>query len=178
MWCSSHLEAVIISFFSGEVSDVPYGHSHPTYSLASSSTVAPWLLISLLPQMGPGRTAAIWGSWKATPLAEVVTLSPRMTPVDSKFNLLIEAVTTSMYPLSSFVWSGGMMGLVNLTTNGVVATVERTVVSPSGREFARPGGVCPTLPTVGEAIDLTGKVSSSGRGLNINGVVSCAKYLP
>ena len=37
--------------------------------------VVPWLPIALLPLMGPGRTAAIWGFWKATPPAEVVTVS-------------------------------------------------------------------------------------------------------
>ena len=56
--------------------------------------------------------------------------------------------------------------------------VERTIPSPFGGGFARPGGVCPTLSTVGEAIDSTGGVSSSGRGLNIDGAVPCAKCLP
>ena len=177
-WCSSHLEAVIISFSLREVSNVPYGCSHPTSSLANSSMVVPWLLIGLLPQMGPGRTAAIQGFWKATPPAEAVTVSLRMTPVDSRFNLLTKAVTTNMYHLSSSVWSGRTMGLVNLTTDAVVGMVERTIASPSSRGFARPGGVCPTLSTVGEAIDLTGGVSFSGRGLNIDGVAPYTMYLP
>ena len=178
MWCSSHLEVVIISFFFREVGNVPYGCSYPASSLASSSTVAPSLLISLLPAMGPGRTAAIWRFQKATPLAKVVTMSPRMTLVDSKFNLLTKAVTTSIYCLSSSVWSGGTMGLVNLTTDAVVGMVERTVVSPSGRGFARSGGVCPTLSAVGEAIDSTGGVSFSGGDPNIDGVAPCTMCLP
>ena len=173
-WCSSHLEAVIISFFFREVSNVPYGHSHSTSSLASSSIVVPWLLIGLLPGMGPGRTAAIWGFWKATPPAEAVTVSPRMTLVDSKFNLLTKAVTTSTYCLSSSVWSGGMTGLVNLTTNAVVGMVGRTIASPTGRGFARPGRVCPTLSTVGEAMDSTGGVSFP----NIDGIAPCTIFLP
>ena len=55
------------------------------------------------------------------------------------------------------------MGLVNLTTDAMVGMVEWTVASPSSRGFTIPGGVCPTLSTVGEAIDLTGGVSSSGK---------------
>ena len=124
--------------------------------------------------MGPGKTATIWGFWKATSLAEAVTVSLRMTPVDSKFNLLTETVTTSMNHLSSSVWSGRTMGLVDSTTDAVVGTVERTIASPSSGGFARPGGVCPTLSAVGEVIDLTGEVSSSGGGPNINEVVPCA----
>ena len=94
----------------------PLWHSHSTSFLPSSFTVAPWLLIALLSQMGLGRTAAIWGFWKATPLAEAVTASPRMTPVVSKFKILTEAVTTNTYCLSSSIQSGRMMGLVNSTT--------------------------------------------------------------
>ena len=44
-----------------------------------------------------GRTAAIWEFWKATPPAEVVTMSPRTTPVVSKFMLLTKVVTTNLY---------------------------------------------------------------------------------
>ena len=85
--------------------------------------VAPWLLIALLSQMGHGRTAAIWGFQKAPPPAEVVTVSPRMTPVISKFKLLTKVVTTNMYCFSSSVQLDGMMGLVNVTTNAVAEAV-------------------------------------------------------
>ena len=134
--------------------------------------------------MGPWRTTAIWGFWKATSPAEVVTVYTRMTLVASKFNLLTEAVTISMYHLSSSVWSDRTMGLVNSTSDAVVGSswvmasiglaswpvgqssilglIERTVVSPSGRGFTRPDWVCPTSSTVGKAIGLTSGVSSSG----------------
>ena len=69
--------------------------------------------------MGLGRTAAIWGFWKAPPLAEAVTVSPRMIWVVYKFKLLTAAVTTNMYCLSSSVQLGGVMGLVNSTTDAV-----------------------------------------------------------
>ena len=65
--------------------------------------VAPWLPIALLPLMGPWKTATIQGFQKVPSPAEVVTVSLRMTPVASKFNLLTEAVTTSTYHLSSSV---------------------------------------------------------------------------
>ena len=82
--------------------------------------VAPWLLITLPSQMVLGRTAAIWEFWKAPPLAEAVTVSPRMTLVVSKFKLLTKVVTIITYCLSSSVQSGGTMGLVNSTTDAVV----------------------------------------------------------
>ena len=85
--------------------------------------VVPWLLITPLARMGPERTAAIWGFWKAPPLAEAVTMSPRMTPVVSKFKLLIKVVTTNTYHFSSSVQLGGAMGLVNLTPDAVVEAV-------------------------------------------------------
>ena len=134
----------------------PLWHSHTTPFLPTSFMVAPWLLIALLSQMGPGRTAAIWGFQKATPPAKAVTISPRMTPVVSKFKLLTEVVTTNTYCLSSSIWSGGMMGLVNSTTDAVaeahwvaasiglaswpvgwssiLGLVERTVASPLSGE--------------------------------------------
>ena len=120
---SSHPKAVILTFFFTEVGNVLYGHSHSTPFPASSSMVVLWLPIAFLPLVGPGRTAAIWRFWKATLLAEAVTMSLGMTLVASKFNLLTEAVTTSMYHLSSSVWSDGMMRLVNLTTDPVVGTI-------------------------------------------------------
>ena len=49
-------------------------------------------------------------------------MSLRATPDVSKFKLLIEVVTTNMYCLSSSVQLGGMMGLVNLTTDVVAET--------------------------------------------------------
>ena len=163
--------------------------------------VVPWLVIALLPLVDPGRTAAIWGFWKVTPLAEAVTVSPRMTPVASKFNLLTEAVITSMYCLSSSVWLDRTMGLVNLTTNALVGTtgattsvgpvawpdgksfgasplglVERTAASPSSGGSPRPGRVCLTSSTVGRAISSISGVSSLSEGLNSKGVVSCAPW--
>ena len=171
MWCLFCLKAVIIPFFR-EVCNVLYGHYHSASFLISSSTVAPWLPIALLLLMGPGRTAAIWGFQKAA-----VTVSLRTTLVTSKFNLLTKAVTTSMYHLSSSVWSDGTIELVNLTTNAVVGTsldmasiglaswpvsqsfisgsVERTVAFSSSGGSTRPGGVCPTSSAVGKAIGLT-----------------------
>ena len=101
----------------------PLWHSHSTSFFPSSFIVAPWLLIALLFQMGPGRTAAVQGFKKAPPPAEVVTMSPRMTLVVSKFKLLTEVVTTNMYCFSSSVWLGGMMGLVNLTADAVMEAV-------------------------------------------------------
>ena len=163
MWCSFCLEVFIIYFSFGKVSNVLYQCSHSASFLTSSSMVVPLLPIALLPLTGPGRTASIQGFWKAAPLAKAVTMSLRMTLATSKFNLLTKAVKTSMYHISSSVWSDGMMGLVNLTTNAVVGTswvtasiglaswsvgqsfvlgsVERTVAFPSSRgpEGARQG---------------------------------------
>ena len=178
-WCSSCLEVVIISFFFREVGNVPYGHSHPTSSLASSSTVLSWLLIGLLPWMDPGRTGYHLGILEGHSSSQ----SGHHVPEDDSQVILnstslLGAVTTSTYHLSSSVWSCRMMGLINLITDALVGMVERTITSPSGRGFARPGGVCPALSAAGKAIDLTGGVSSSGRGLNINGVVPCAMCLP
>ena len=85
--------------------------------------VVPWLLIALLAQMGPERTAATWAFQKAPPLAKVVTMSPRMTLVISKFKLLTEVVTTNMYCFSSSVQLGEAMGLANLTPDVVVVAV-------------------------------------------------------
>ena len=113
MWCSSCLEVVIVSFLFREISNVLYGHSHSASFPTDSSTKVPWLPIALLPPLGPGRTTAIQGFWRATHPAEVVTMSLRMTLVASKFNLLTKAVTTSMFCLSSPVWLDGVMGLVN-----------------------------------------------------------------
>ena len=126
MWCSFHLEAVIVSFSSWEVCNVLYGHFHSASFPATSSMVAPWLVIALLPPAGPGRTAATQRFWKVTPPAEAVTVSLRMTMVDSKFNLLTKAVTTSTYCLSSLVQLDGIMGLVNSTTDAVVGTIGTT----------------------------------------------------
>ena len=77
--------------------------------------MALWLLIALLAGTGPERTAAIWGFQKALLLGEVVTVSPRMTLVVSKFNHLIEVVMTSTYCFSSSVQFSGTLGLVNST---------------------------------------------------------------
>ena len=101
----------------------PFWHSHSASFFPSSFMVVPWLLIAPLSQMGPGRTAAIWGFWKAPLPAGMVTMSPRMTLVISKFKLLTEAVTTNTYCFSSSVQLGGMMGLVNLTTDAVAEAV-------------------------------------------------------
>ena len=126
-------------------------HFHSASFLPSSFMVTPWLLITLLSQMGLGRTAAIWGFWKATPPGKAVTISQKTTLVVSNFKLLTEAVTTNTYHLSSSIWLGMTMGLVNLTTNvaaeagwvsasiglvswpvgwsSILGLVERTVVS-------------------------------------------------
>ena len=50
-------------------------------------------------------------------------MSLRMILAVSKFNLLIEAVTTSTYHFSSSAQSGGVIGLVNLTTDMEVEAV-------------------------------------------------------
>ena len=63
----------------------PLWHSHSAQFFPSSFMVVPWLLIAPLSQMGPGKTAAICRFKKAPPPAEVVTVSPRTTPVVSKF---------------------------------------------------------------------------------------------
>ena len=171
------------------------GHPPSVSFPASSSMVVPGLPTTLLPLVGPGRTATIQGFLKATPLDEAVTMSLRITLVASKFNLLTEAVTTSTYHLSPSAWLDGMRGPVSLTTGPVVGTiwatapvglvawpvgksfgtstsglVERTVASLSRWSVCRAGGVCPTSTVVGKAMGLIGGVSSSGR----EGVVSCA----
>ena len=97
--------------------------SHSASFFPSSSIVVPWLLITPLTQMGPERTAAIWGFWKAPPPAKAVTVPPRMTPVISKFKLLTKVVTTNTYCFSSSAWLGGVMGLVNSTPGVVVEAV-------------------------------------------------------
>ena len=122
MSCSSHLKAVIISFFfRGGWRPPLWAFSHSIFP-ASSSTVVSWLPITFLSLVGPGRTTAIQGFSKATPPAEMVTVSPRITLVASKFSLLTEAVTTSMYHLSPSAWSDRVRGLASLTTNPVVGT--------------------------------------------------------
>ena len=143
----------------------PLWHFHSASFLPSSFMVASWLLIALLSGMGPGRTAAKWGFWKAIPPAEAVTVSPRMNPVVSKYMLLTEVVTTNTYHLSSSIWSGGTMGLVNSTTNAaaeagwVVASIglaswpvswssifgfgERIMASPLSWEDSNNEGVMP-----------------------------------
>ena len=78
--------------------------------------------ITLLALASPGRTATIWGFLEATPLVKVVTMSLRITPIASKFNLLTKAVMTSTYYLLSLIWSDGMRGPVSLTTSPVVGT--------------------------------------------------------
>ena len=82
-----------------------------------SFTMSPWSLIALL--AGPERTAAIWGFQKAPLLGKAVTISPRTTPVVSKFNCLIKAVMTSTYWFASSILSGGVIGLVSLTPDMV-----------------------------------------------------------
>ena len=79
----------------------PLWGSHSASFFPSSFTVTPWLLITPLAQMGPERTAAIQGFQKALPMTEMVTLSPRITLVISKFKLLTKAVTTNMYHFAS-----------------------------------------------------------------------------
>ena len=104
----------------GEVGEVFNGCS-PTKSFpASSSMVASWQPITFLPLVGPGRTAAIWGFLKATLPTEAVTMSLRITPVASKFSLLIKAVTTNMYCLSPSAWSDGVRGPASSTNDLVV----------------------------------------------------------
>ena len=93
---------------------------------SSSFTMAPWSLIALL--AGPERMATIWGFRKALLPGEVVTVSPRTTLVVSKFNCLIEVVTTSTYQFSS-VLSGGAIGLVSSTPDmvGEVVRVDASI---------------------------------------------------
>ena len=97
--------------------------AHSASLLSSSFTMVPWSLIALLAGTGPERTATIWGFWKALLLGKAVTVSLRMTPVVSKFNHLIEVVTTSTYHFSSSVWSSGAIGLVNSTPGRAVEAV-------------------------------------------------------
>ena len=96
---------------------------HSASFLYSSFTVAPWLLIALPAGSGLERTAAIWGFWKALLLGKADTVSLRTTLVISKFNLLIEVVTTSTYHFSSSAWLGAVIGLVNSTPDMVVEVV-------------------------------------------------------
>ena len=103
--------------------DSPLWHSHSASFFPSSFMVASCWLVAPLSWIGPWRTAAIQGFWKDPPPAEVVTMSPRMTPVFSKLKLLTKAVTTNMYCFSSSVQLVGTMGLVNLTTDVVTEAV-------------------------------------------------------
>ena len=84
---------------------------------SSSFTMVPWSLIALL--AGPDRTATIQGLWKALLLGEAVTVSPRTTPVVSKFNCLIEVVMTSTYQFSPSILSSRVIGLVSSTPDMV-----------------------------------------------------------
>ena len=145
--------------------------SHSASFLPSSFMVAPWLLIALLLQMGLGRTAAIWGFWKATPLAKAVTVSPRMTLVVSKFKLLTEAVTTNTYCLSSSIQSGGTMGLVNSTTN---VAAEAGWGAASIRLASLPVNWFSILGLV----ERTVVPALSGGGSNKEGVVPCVSQTP
>ena len=143
----------------------PFWCFHSASFFPSSFMVTPWLLITLPSWMGPGRTAAIWGFQKAPPPAKVVTMFQRTILVVSKFKLLTEVVTTNTYHLSSTIWSGETMGLVNSTTNVVAeagwvvasiglaswpvdsssiwSLVERTVVSPLSGGGPNDNGVEP-----------------------------------
>ena len=84
---------------------------------SSSFTMVPWPLITLL--AGLERTATIWGFWKAPLPGKAVTVSPWSTLVVSKFNCFIEVVTTSAYPFSSSILSGGAIGQVSSTPDMV-----------------------------------------------------------
>ena len=106
----------------GEVGDIFYGHSPAESYPASSFMVASWQPITFLPLVGPGRTTTIWRFSKVTLPTEAVTVSPRITPVASKFSLLMKAVTTNMYHLSPSAWLDGPRGPASSTTNPVVGT--------------------------------------------------------
>ena len=56
-------------------------------------------------------------------------------------------------------------------------SVQRTMVSLSSRVSVGPGGVCPTLTSVGEVMGSTSGVSSLDGCSNNEGVVSCAPGL-
>ena len=149
----------------------PLWGSHSASFFPSSFTVVPWLLIAPLAWMGPERTAAIWGFWKAPPLAKVVTVSPRMTSVISKFKLLIEVVTTNKYCFSSSVQMGGAIWLVNSTPDAVA---EVFWLVASIRLALCPISQTPTWSLVeGTVVHLL-----SGRDSNDEEVVICVPWAP
>ena len=95
----------------GEVSNVLYGwwHLHgcslAKSPSASSSMAVHWWLSSL---ESPGREATMQGFPKVILPTEVITVSPGITPVASKFSLPMEVVTVSIHGLSPPTWSEGV----------------------------------------------------------------------
>ena len=74
-----------------------YSRSSAKSLSASLSMVAPWWLPSFLSLESPKREAAMWRFPKATLLTEVITVSPGVTLMASKFNLPMEVVIVSMH---------------------------------------------------------------------------------
>ena len=114
-------------------------------------------------------------------------VSPRMTPVTSRFNLLTKTVMIRTYCLSSSVWSHGMGRPVSSTMDLVMGAIHTIVLTelvaglvsmpcevstsglarigmapfPCGTSMG-PGRVRPTLTTVGKGITC-GAVSAGGK---------------
>ena len=185
--CSFHLKVVFVFFYSWEVCDVLYSESSSRFFTMVLGH--PITLFGLRPR----RTAAIWGFLEAGSPTEAVMVSPRMTPVTSRFNLLTEMVTIRTYCLSSLVWLHGMGGPVSSTTDPVMGAINAIVlmglvawlvsmpcevptsgstrigmVPLSSGASVQPGGVWPTLTAVGKRITC-GAFSTGGKG-----VVLCA----
>ena len=134
-----------------------------------------------------------------TPPAELVTVSPRITLVVSRFSLLTKAVTMSTYHLSSLVGSDMMRGTVSLIAGLVVGAIWATTlmglvalpVSMPGEVFtsglagramaclsggasAGPSGVWPMSTAVGKGVDFASRAFSLGR----EGMGQCAPQGP
>ena len=169
---------------------------------ASSSMVASWWPTAFLSLGVPERVAAMWGFPRATVLMEVITVSPGVTLVASKFNLPTEVVTVNMHCLSPPAWSDGVWGLAILSTDLVVGTTQlsvlaglvaqsvnrsfRVLMSTSangtlvlslGGVSAEPGRVSSVLASAGKVVGSTGGVSSLGVHLGDTRMVSTAPWV-
>ena len=101
-----------------------------------------------------GKTATIQGVPEANPPPKVVTVSPGIAPVISRFNSLTKVVTISTYYLSSLVWYNRIRGPANLTT-GPVGMIWAIIAMGLGASMG-PDGIWSTLATVGKRIGLIG----------------------
>ena len=112
----------------GEVGNVLYGGLHPhghssAKSLSANPSVAvPWWISSLPSLESPRREATMWGFPKVILSTETIMVLLGVTPVASRFNLPMEAVTVSIHGFSPLTWSEGV-GETSMSPSLVVGII-------------------------------------------------------